>query len=107
FNLLHNEAGFLPGQSGRRYDAGPAELHGRIEEAKSLTRVANKFLTPHQRASLKLPFLSRDQARVVLGDIFNQIIRRTDHAMEGFQVIGEWREKDFDPWRPEADLLLP
>jgi hypothetical protein len=105
FNLLHNEAAFLPGQTGRRYDAGPADLHGRTEETKALTRVANKFLTPHQRASLKLPFLSRDQARLVLADIFNQIIRRTDHEMENFQPLGEWREKDFDPWRPESELL--
>jgi hypothetical protein len=104
FNLLHNEAGFLPGQTGRRYDEGPADLHGRTEEAKSLGRVANKFLTPHQRASLKLPFLSRDQARLVLADIFNQIVRRTDHEMENFQIIGEWRTGKFQPWRPEHEL---
>jgi hypothetical protein len=104
FNLLHNEAGFLPGQTGRRYDEGPADLHGRIEETKALNRAANKFLTPHQRASLKLPFLSRDQARLVLADIFNQIIRRTDHEMEGFQVLGEWRTEKFQPWRPEYEL---
>ena len=107
FNLFHNEAAFLPGQIGRRYDEGPADLHGRTEEAKAMGRVANKFLTPHQRASLKLPFLSRDQARLVLADIFNQIIRRTDHDMENFQAIGEWRTGPFQPWRPESDLLLP
>ena len=72
---------------------------------KRIGRVANKFLTPHQRASLKLPFLSRDQARLVLADIFNQIVRRTDHEMENFQVIGEWRKEDFQPMAPRIRAI--
>jgi hypothetical protein len=103
FNLLHNEAAFAPGQTGRRYDQGPAELQGRIDETKSLQRTS-KFLTPHDRVRLKMPFLNRDQARVYLEDIFRQIMTRDDHQMEGFKLFGEWREKPFEPWRPDYEL---
>lgn len=105
FNLLHNEAAFLPGQTGRRYDQGPAELQGRITETNALQKVS-KYLTPHDRVRLKMPFLNRDQARVFLEDIFRQIMSRDDHSMEGFKLFGEWRTEEFQQWRPESDLLL-
>lgn len=103
FNLLHNEAAFLPGQTGRRYDEGPAELQGRTDENKALEKVS-RFLTPHDRARLKRPFLNAEDARVVVTDIFRQMINRGDHAMEGFKLVGEWRFKDFEPWRLEGEL---
>ncbi len=90
FNLFHNEAGFIAGQIGRRYDAGPSDLHGRTREAESLARVG-RHLTPHQRAALKAPFLNYAEARVVCTDIWNRIYHRTDHQMEAFQTIGEFR----------------
>lgn len=103
FNLMHNELGFQPGQVGRRYDAGPAELHGRTREAESLARTS-RHLTPQQRAALRYPFLDTDQARLVITDAFNRMIRRTEHVMEGFAPVGEWRLKEFEPWRPEWEL---
>jgi hypothetical protein len=103
FNLLHNEAAFLPGQIGRRYDAGPAELAGRTREAEALVKTA-RHLTPHERAALKMPFLTAAQARVVLTDIFANIVNRTDHRMEGFSEFGEWREANNLPWRPDAEF---
>ena len=103
FNLFHNEAGFLPGQTGRRYDEGPMELAGREAEAKALVRTS-RHLTPHERARLKMPFLTRDQARVVINDLWNHIVRRTDHSMEGFQPIGEWRSEKFQQWKPDHEL---
>lgn len=103
FNLFHNEAAFLPGQTGRRYDEGPMELAGREAETKSLIRTS-RFLTPHERARLKMPFLNRDQARVVIADLWNHIIRRTDHSMEAFQPVGEWRNEKFQQWRPDHEL---
>lgn len=103
FNLFHNEAAFLPGQTGRRYDEGPRELAGREEEAKALVRVS-RHLTPIERAKLKMPFLDRDQARLVIAMLWNQIIHRTDHRMEGFAPVGEWRLKEFDQWRPDFEL---
>lgn len=104
FNLFHNEAAFLPGQTGRRYDEGPRELAGREEEAKALVRVS-RHLDPMERAKLKLPFLTRDQARLVIAHIWNLIIRRTDHCMEAFQFVGEWRNEKFQQWRSESELL--
>lgn len=103
FNLFHNEAAFLPGQTGRRYDEGPLELAGREQETKSLTRTG-RFLTPFDRARLKMPFLKRDEARVVIAALWRQITNRTDHCMEGFQPIGEWRLKEFDQWHPDYEL---
>lgn len=104
FNLFHNEAGFLPGQTGRRYDAGPRELEGRSREAMALVQTG-RHLSPHERAELKMPFLTYRQARVVLTDLWNQICQRTDHAMEAFEVVGEFRLKEYDQWRPEIELL--
>ena len=102
FRLMHSELGAVPGQVGRRYDEGPAELHGRTAEAKELLKGP---LTAFQRAAMRLPFLNIDQARLVLTQAFNQMIHRSDHAMEGFDLVGEWREKEFEQWQPEAKLL--
>lgn len=103
FNLFHNEAGFLPGQTGRRYDEGPMELAGREAETKALTRTSRN-ISAHDRARLKWPFLNRDQARVVIADLWNHIVRRTDHCMEAFQPVGEWRSEKFQQWRPDYEL---
>ncbi len=104
FNLFHNEAAFLPGQTGRRYDAGPCELAGRSQETVALAR-ASRHLSPHERAALKMPFLNYSQARLVISDVWNRIIRRTDHVMEAFETIGEFRLADFEQWRPERELV--
>ena len=104
FNLMHNELADLPGQIGRRYDQGPSELAGRTKEAEALARTS-RHLTVQQRMELRLPFLNSDQARVGLTDMFNRLIHRTDHAMEGFAVVGEFREVEFEQWRPECELL--
>lgn len=111
FNLLHNEAGFLPGQIGRRYDAGPMDQAGRTKEAEALIRTS-RHLAPHDRAALKYPFLNSSQARLVMTDIWNQIAHRTDHAMEAFEVVGEWRQNQFadggpppGEWRPDCELI--
>jgi hypothetical protein len=103
FRLMHSELGSAPGQMGRRFDEGPAELAGRISEAKAL--LTSTALTPHQRAALKLPFLNYDQARLVLTNRFNQMNQRDDHMMEGFDYVGEWRRNVNDQWRPEVEVI--
>lgn len=103
FNLAGNEAGAIEGQTGRRYDEGPADLHGRTRETEALLKTAT--LTPHQRVALRLPFLSFDQARIYIQDIFNRMNARTVHEMEGFNLVGEWRGQRFDQWRHETELL--
>ena len=103
FNLANNEAGFAPGQTGRRYDQGPAELEGRTNETKALLK--NTTLSPHDRVRLRLPFLTIDQARIFLTDIFNQMNARIVHDLEGFEMLGEWRNERFAQWQPESKWL--
>jgi hypothetical protein len=103
FRLMHSELGMIPGQMGRRYDEGPADLAGRTAEAKSL--LTTRGLSPQQRAALRLPFASCDEARVAITDAFNRMDRREDHALEGFEFVAEWRGGELEPWRPEALFL--
>jgi hypothetical protein len=105
FNLWDNEAGLRSRPDpGRRYDSkAPLELAGRTREAEALLRTG-RHLNPFERARLKLPFLNYEQARLVCTDIWNRLANRTDHQLEAFNVVGEWREKEYQDWRLEAEL---
>lgn len=103
FNLVHNRLDWVPGQKGRRYDAGPAELHGRQAEARRLLALVGD-LPPHLADALVLPFKSLEEARVIIQDCFNRMVRRHDHALQGFDQTLRWRWAEHEPWRSEDEL---
>lgn len=104
FNLLHNEAGFVPGQKGRRYDLAPAELEARKKYAVALVS-AGKALPPALRAQLRLPFQNIYEAVETWRNILLNIGGHTDHRCEGFDEIALWRLSEGDQWRPWSQLI--
>lgn len=106
FNLMHNVAGFLPGQKGANYMVKP----GYHEEALRVTERligTGKFdaqLSEEQVAQARLPFLSATKLAEAYNVIFEIMETRTEHAMRGFDKVVEWRSHASENWRPFADL---
>lgn len=104
FNLLHNEAGDLAGQKGRRYDLAPAELEARKKHARELLR-AGRDLPPSLRAQLRLPFQSLDEARAAWERIMIAVNCVERHDCEGFAEVVKWRFYEGDQWQEWEKLL--
>jgi hypothetical protein len=98
FNPMHNRLADLPGQTGRRYDVAPASDHGRRKELAALVK-AGLRLRVEQRAELRMPYLSLDEARDEIHEAFDALNLRTDHDLEGFRDVLEWRWQEGEPWR--------
>ncbi len=88
-NLLHNECGDLPGQTGRNYSVRPTELAAREQETRDLIKICGA-LSPHLRDQVEYPVLTLRQAKAALDDVFDRINRRIVHECEGFEEIIEW-----------------
>jgi hypothetical protein len=104
-NLFHNESASLSGQVGKDRNHSPAALHGSRREVAALNKLA-LLLTPEQRRALKLPYSTFAQAHAETLAIVQRINRRTDHEMEGFEQVMEWKLRGVKmDWQPEAALL--
>jgi len=104
FNLAHNEAADLPGQIGARYELAPQSTDVKIREAEALVK-AGRFLPPELRRDLHFPFLGLGEARTSIEHICRRLALRTEHGLEGFAEVMEWREKRLDQWRPAHEAL--
>ncbi len=108
-NLLHNEGGDIQGQTGPRYDKRPADLQAREKEVFQTWEMAQQ-LRPELRGQAKYPLLDLIQARAELNRIFGQMNHRTEHEIEGFDFIWEWRPSPQDQWEPlntAPDVMPP
>jgi hypothetical protein len=104
WNLTHNMAGSLPGQKGARYDLKPGDLAAKIAYSEKI--LATDGLTPEQISDLRVPFLSFDQQVSAYGAIFDRMDRRTNHKLQGFDKVQEFRLGPGDPWKPIGKLGL-
>ena len=98
FRLLHNEGGNLPAQMGNRYEVRPADLVAREKEAVTIWSAFKE--NDADLATAKFPVLTLQKARVELNRIFDRVNRRTNHRLEGFEDIHEWRFTELDAWQP-------
>ena len=102
-NRLHNEAADRPGQVGKDRDHSPAELTFMEREAVALAKTRN-VLAPHEFNRLRMPFPMLDQAIAAAMADLEKLNDRTDHQLEGFQRILQWRLKGELDWRSQAEL---
>ena len=103
-NLYHNWSASEAGQMGKDRDHTPAVLAAQEKEARQLNTVA-LVLSDEQRAKLKLPFPTLDQAHERVLQIVDEINDREDHACEGFKHVTWWRIKGVTmDWQPEGTL---
>ena len=104
-NLWHNYEASLPGQVGKDRDHSPAALYGSNREAIALNK-AGLLLTPEQRAKIRSPYATWNEAFLQTIDIAGRINSRRDHELEGTDKVLLWRLKGSDmEWRPETELL--
>jgi len=104
FNRLHNEAATLPGQIGSNYRKQPANVPAKIAEARALVK-AGQYLPPELRREARLPFMHLPEARLSLEHIFRTLNNRTDHVLESFDDVLEWRYEYLDEWRPAHEMV--
>ena len=91
-NLVHNEMAdtlLLPGQTGRNTDERPEETHGLLRHndalLDALTAVAET--RPDVAALLRFPVVSLTQFREIAESIYARINSRTDHRLEGWDMM--------------------
>lgn len=106
FNITHNMAGSLPGQTGSDEQVNaPGDLAARI--AYSLAVLDG--LTPEQAAEVKLPVLTLAQAMAAYGHIFNLLDQRgehSEHKMQGFDRVQFYRLGPGQELKPLTQLAL-
>ncbi|MCX8156176.1 MAG: hypothetical protein N3J91_07000 [Verrucomicrobiae bacterium] len=83
-NLIHNEMGFIPGQTGPTRDARPEGLHGLLQYNQKLLSAA-AALPEDLARELKFPVLEFRRFQELAGQIYDAINSRTDHQLEGWE----------------------
>lgn len=106
WRILMTQLACLPGSTGPRYDTQPAELReierytlGLIDRAGGLAEVFARF---------KSPLLDFDQFFTAAHAALRLLRFRTNHRLQGFDRVREWRASaasNYQAW--EKFLLLP
>lgn len=102
-NLFHNYCDALPGQTGSRYDVRPPELYGRERHALKWLKEFSLLPAAPRAAALeraRFPVLTLAQARAQIHHVLNAINARTEHELEGFEFVWEWRVSPQHEWEP-------
>ncbi len=85
-NLIHNEMAALPAQTGKDRDHRPEQLHGLLKRNDALLK-ALAHLDPERAAMLRWPMLTIQQFRAIAAEIYDRINARTDHDLEGWDLM--------------------
>lgn len=85
-NLIHNEMAALPGQTGMDRDHRPEQLHGLLKRNDALLAAVAQ-LPPERAAMLRWDLLTIQQFRAIAAEIYARINARTDHNLEGWDMM--------------------
>lgn len=85
-NLIHNEMAYLPAQTGRNVENRPEGLHGLLKRNDALI-CALAQLEPERAEMLRWPMLTIQQFRMIASEIYQRINERTDHDLEGWDLL--------------------
>lgn len=98
-NLIHNELGFLPGQTGKDRQSAPEMTYGLVRYQESLLKWA-RDLPPELARDIQHPLLDyHTQFLPLLSNLYDVAINgRTDHRIEGWKKLKrEITEYTLDP----------
>jgi len=84
-NLIHNEMGFLPGQTGKDRNDAPEGQYG-LQKYNDALLAAVSQLAPERAAMLRWPILTIQQFQMIAGEIYARINARTEHRLEGWDM---------------------
>lgn len=88
FRKLHTLMNLLPGTTGNRYDNKPAELESKCKYCLQVLRAAKEANADFK--GLWFPLLTYDQLETVLGEIVDWLNNRSDHRLQGFDMVDEF-----------------
>jgi len=112
-NLIHNEMGFLPGQTGKDRDHRPEQLHGLLKNNDGLLRALSQ-LSPDRARLLLFPLLEFRQFLQLADEIYARINARTEHGLEGWddhfvtckRMMMVRRKSPTEVWMPGSRELV-
>lgn len=84
-NLIHNEMGFLPGQTGKDRQHAPEQQHG-LQKYNDALLVAISQLPIERIEMLQWPLLTMPQFQAIAREIYERINARTEHRLEGWDM---------------------
>lgn len=106
-NLVHNEMGLLPGQTGRNKETRPEATHGLLKQNDTLL-AAFAWLeqeNPDLAGLLRFPLMEFGQFLQLALAIYGRINSRTEHDLEGWakqisavQRGDRWYFRRLSPW---------
>ncbi len=102
FRPFQEQLALSDGSSGNRYDNMPAQTKYALSYARELLRkagsreeIVDKLLLPHPRFE--------DICDLII-EALDALRKRTDHNLQGFETITEWRRNKFDRVHTKAEL---
>ncbi|WYJ07014.1 hypothetical protein P3B99_007345 [Opitutia bacterium KCR 482] len=102
FRPFQEQLALSDGSSGNRYDNMPAQTKYALFYARELLRkagsreeIVDKLLLPHPRFE--------DICDLII-EALDALRKRTDHNLQGFETITEWRRNKFDRVHTKAEL---
>lgn len=113
-NLMHNEFGFLLGQTGKDRQHSPEQLYGQLKHNDALLWALSQI--SEQRAQwLQWEFCTLQQFQIIAAEIYARINARTNHDLEGWderyvpcRQTGKMRRMSpLEFWRPGSRELRP
>jgi hypothetical protein len=113
-NLMHNEFGFLPGQTGKDRQHSPEQLYGQLKHNDALLWALSQI--SEQRAQwLQWDFCTLQQFQIIAAEIYARINERQKHDLEGWDEryvpcrrTGRMRRMSpLEVWRPGSRELRP
>lgn len=113
-NLIHNEMGFLPGQTGKDRQHAPEQLHGLLKHNDALLWAMSQL--PEQRLQwIQWDLCTLQQFQIIAAEIYQRINQRTKHDLEGWDEryvpcrrTGNMRRMSpLEVWRPGSRALKP
>lgn len=92
FNIAWNIAATMPGQKGASYQLKPGDHTAKLLHAQKLVTIVG--LSDAQIAELKMDFFREEEALQGFGLVFDALDRRTQHHLQGFEEIVNFRLPD-------------
>lgn len=102
FRPFQEQLALSDGNSGNRYDNMPAQTKYALSYAKELLRKAGSREEIVDR--LLLPYPRFDDICGLIIEALDALRKRTDHNLQGFETVREWRRDKFDRVHTEAEL---
>ena len=88
FRKLHTLMNLLSGTTGNRYDSKPGELESKCKYCLQVLRAAKRDGVDFN--GLWFPLLKYDQLERVMGELVDWLNNRSDHRLQGFDMVDEY-----------------